>query len=326
MLRRTSACRRPSGSPSSPPMRSRRRVHHTGDPPHPRTRAGIVAIGYLGPISLLVDRTAGHRRVQLPTDDRRLSEWRRLLHREQAQPRDPGPGWSPAPPCSSTTPSPWRCRSPAARPRSSAIREPLRGHPVATAVVLLALLTEPVYANLRGVRGSVQAAARRDVGYIAIMTVFIVYGLARTVLGDLGPLPPDEEALAAATDDGAARRHRLPLPPHITAFSSGAIALSGVEAISNGVPAFKAAVAQHGHHPHLDRRHPRSSVHGCGHAGPAAPGRPSSEDQDDPFDHGQCRGPRASATCCCRAPFHRGHPTSCRPTPPLHRTFRACRR
>ena len=113
--------------------------------------------------------------------------------------------------------------------------EPLRDHAVVTAIVLLALLT---VANLRGVRESGRLFAPPTYGYIAIMSVFILYGLARTVFGDLGPLPVDTEALDDLTHDGALLG-TASLFLLMRAFSSGAIALSGVEAISNGVPAFK---------------------------------------------------------------------------------------
>jgi amino acid transporter len=113
--------------------------------------------------------------------------------------------------------------------------EPLRDHRVATAIVLLALL---MLANLRGVRESGYLFAPPTYGYIAIMAVFIMYGIARTTFGDLGPLPVDQEALDAATDDGALLG-AASLFLLMRAFSSGAIALSGVEAVSNGVPAFR---------------------------------------------------------------------------------------
>ena len=113
--------------------------------------------------------------------------------------------------------------------------EPLRDHRVATAVVLLTLL---MIANLRGVRESGQLFVPPTYGYIAIMVVLIGYGLLRTTVGDLGPLPVNEEALNEATDNGALLG-TASLFLLMRAFSSGAIALSGVEAISNGVPAFR---------------------------------------------------------------------------------------
>ena len=119
--------------------------------------------------------------------------------------------------------------------------DPLRGHAVATSVVLLAGLA---LANLRGLRESGRLFAPPTYGYIAIMTVLIGYGLMRTVFGDLGPLPVNEAALAEITDNGALLGG-LTLFLLMRAFSSGAIALSGVEAISNGVPAFRPPESKH---------------------------------------------------------------------------------
>ncbi|HMG44957.1 MAG TPA: APC family permease [Acidimicrobiales bacterium] len=113
--------------------------------------------------------------------------------------------------------------------------DPLRNHEVAVAVTLLVLLA---IANLRGVRESGRLFAPPTYGYIAVMVVFIGYGLLRTTLGDLGELPVDQQALSHATDNGATLG-TLSLFLLMRAFSSGAIALSGVEAISNGVPAFR---------------------------------------------------------------------------------------
>jgi amino acid transporter len=118
---------------------------------------------------------------------------------------------------------------------------PLRDHAVATSVVLLVLLA---LANLRGVRESGRLFAPPTYGYIVIMVVFIGYGLVRTVFGDLGPLPVDQSALDGFTENGALLGGAS-LFLLMRAFSSGAIALSGVEAISNGVPAFRPPEARH---------------------------------------------------------------------------------
>jgi amino acid transporter len=119
--------------------------------------------------------------------------------------------------------------------------EPLRGHGVATAVVLLVGLA---IANLRGLRESGQIFAPPTYGYVAIMAVFLGYGLIRTVFGDLGPLPVDQGSLDEITHHGALLGGAS-LFLLMRAFSSGAIALSGVEAISNGVPAFRPPQSKH---------------------------------------------------------------------------------
>ena len=119
--------------------------------------------------------------------------------------------------------------------------DPLRDHAVATSVVLLAGLA---LANLRGLRESGRLFAPPTYGYVAIMSLLIGYGLLRTVFGDLGPLPVNEAALNEITDNGALLGG-LTLFLLMRAFSSGAIALSGVEAISNGVPAFRPPESKH---------------------------------------------------------------------------------
>jgi amino acid transporter len=119
--------------------------------------------------------------------------------------------------------------------------EPLRDHAVATSVVLLAGLA---LASLRGLRESGRLFAPPTYGYIAIMSLLIGYGLLRTVFGDLGPLPVNEAALNEITDNGALLGG-MTLFLLMRAFSSGAIALSGVEAISNGVPAFRPPESKH---------------------------------------------------------------------------------
>ena len=71
--------------------------------------------------------------------------------------------------------------------------EPLRGHAVATAVVLLVLLDGRQPPRRQRVRAA--CSPRRPTATSLIMSIFIGYGLARTVFGDLGPLPVDTEAL-----------------------------------------------------------------------------------------------------------------------------------
>ena len=79
--------------------------------------------------------------------------------------------------------------------------------------------------------------------YIASLILLIVVGLYRIFVQDLGPI--DVDALVANGDlspealelsEGTAALSLLML---LRAFSSGAVALSGVEAVSNGVPAFR---------------------------------------------------------------------------------------
>ena len=103
----------------------------------------------------------------------------------------------------------------------------------------VALLT---IANLRGVKESGRLFAIPTYIYILALGALITFGLYKLSQNTLPELPPDTEALAELAKDTGT----LPLGlGGITlflfarAFSSGAVALSGVEAISNGIPAFK---------------------------------------------------------------------------------------
>ena len=92
-------------------------------------------------------------------------------------------------------------------------------------------------ANLRGLRESGALFAPPTYLYIVMLGVLIVVGLYRVFFRDLGPIPLhdlSEEARELA--EGTAT---LSLFMLLRAFSSGAVALSGVEAVSNGVQTFR---------------------------------------------------------------------------------------
>ena len=102
----------------------------------------------------------------------------------------------------------------------------LYGHRVALGVGFIALIA---FANLRGVRESGRVFAVPTYLFIVTFAVMVGAGLWRWLQGDLVPLP------APAVHDAAPLTWFLVL----RAFSSGCTALTGIEAISNGVPAFK---------------------------------------------------------------------------------------
>jgi amino acid transporter len=112
---------------------------------------------------------------------------------------------------------------------------PLRGYEVPLGLALIAVI---VLANLRGVRESGRLFAPPTYTYIAMMTLLVGWGLIRFATGDLSPLPTNHADLAYFTGPNAvltgASFFLL-----MRAFSSGAVALSGVEAISNGIQAFR---------------------------------------------------------------------------------------
>ena len=101
-------------------------------------------------------------------------------------------------------------------------------------LVLIGVMT---IANLRGLKESGALFAPPTYLYVCMLVLLIVVGMYRIFVQDVGPIPLSdlsEEARELAEGTGA-----LSLLLLLRAFSSGAVALSGVEAVSNGVPAFK---------------------------------------------------------------------------------------
>ena len=104
---------------------------------------------------------------------------------------------------------------------------------VVIGIVLIALIT---LANLRGVKESGRLFAAPTYLYIAMISALIAYGLARVFfLDDIGTVPFNAQAFAGTEFSGGT----LGIFLILKGFSSGAVALTGVEAISNGVPAFR---------------------------------------------------------------------------------------
>ncbi|HEX5939128.1 MAG TPA: APC family permease, partial [Dehalococcoidia bacterium] len=99
---------------------------------------------------------------------------------------------------------------------------------VEIAVLSVALIT---IVNLRGVRESATVFALPTYFFIGSFAVMLIVGFVRVAAG-LGPLEQTEVEAEAATQS-------LTLFLILRAFSSGSAALTGIEAISNGVPAFK---------------------------------------------------------------------------------------
>ena len=91
--------------------------------------------------------------------------------------------------------------------------------------------------NLRGVKESGAAFAGPTYFYIVMLVVLIVTGFYRIFVQHVGPIP--ESLLSEEAIDMSKRTSSLGLFMLLRAFSSGAVALSGVEAVSNGVPAFE---------------------------------------------------------------------------------------
>lgn len=103
---------------------------------------------------------------------------------------------------------------------------------VMVCLVIVAILT---LANLRGLRESGSAFAIPTYVYILILGLLVVVGGARLFSGDIEPVPFDPEAFDGTRRAGGT----LGLFLILKGFSSGAVALSGIEAIAVGVPAFR---------------------------------------------------------------------------------------
>jgi len=98
-------------------------------------------------------------------------------------------------------------------------------------VLSVAFIWFIAWGNLRGVRESGRLFAVPTYFFIVMMFVLLGTGMVRALAGDLHslPIPPD-----VAETTGAIGLFLI-----LHAFASGGAAVTGVEAISNGVPAFK---------------------------------------------------------------------------------------
>src|SRR5215218_3489799 len=92
-------------------------------------------------------------------------------------------------------------------------------------------------ANLRGLKESGSLFAPPTYLYILMLMLLIVVGCYRIFVQGLGPIPLD--SLSPEAQELATGTKALGLMMLLRAFSSGAVALSGVEAVSNGVPSFR---------------------------------------------------------------------------------------
>src|SRR5579884_686114 len=108
----------------------------------------------------------------------------------------------------------------------------LNAHAVLISVLVIAVIT---LINLRGVRESGTAFAIPTYCFVAAVGIMIIWGVLRIATGH--PLESESahyQIKAAGSYGGLALAFLL-----LRAFASGCTALTGVEAISNGVPSFK---------------------------------------------------------------------------------------
>ncbi len=99
-------------------------------------------------------------------------------------------------------------------------------------VALIVLIT---LANMRGVKESGRIFAIPTYVYMFILGALIIIGLSQTFFGDSTQVPFDPQAFDGTLESGGS----LGIFLLLKGFSSGAVALTGIEAISNGVPAFR---------------------------------------------------------------------------------------
>ena len=186
-------------------------------------------------------RRHGRRHHELPAERARLPLGWRRLRGGQRQPRAEGRAHRGAARCSSTTSSPSRCRCPRGcrtpRPRSASSAGTRRSSPWRSSSLLTAM-------NLRGVRESGAAFA---VPVYLFMVRSSAWRSSASTDRSPGTLPAGRERRPRAAARSRATRRSAGIALAfllLRAFSSGCAALTGVEAISNGVPAFRSPRAR----------------------------------------------------------------------------------
>jgi amino acid transporter len=113
----------------------------------------------------------------------------------------------------------------------AAITSALPQHHIDPVMLCLAFVAILMFGNLRGIRESGRIFAAPTYFFIVSILTMIAVGAWRYVSGSLTPVP-----VVHALPQGTSI---LPLFMLLTAFSNGCTALTGVEAVSNGVPAFR---------------------------------------------------------------------------------------
>jgi amino acid transporter len=114
--------------------------------------------------------------------------------------------------------------------------EPIGNWRVELSVAFIVLL---MWGNLRGIREAGKIFAVPTYLYILSLGGVVVYGIWRVALGHVGPISYDPASSVGLVgpEGGVVTAVSLFLILH--AFSAGTTALTGVEAIADGVPAFK---------------------------------------------------------------------------------------
>ncbi len=97
------------------------------------------------------------------------------------------------------------------------------------ALLSISLIT---IANLRGLRESGNIFAVPTYLFVGLALLIVVIGVTHMATGTVTPVPPQREAVRLGTQT-------IGVVLLLKAFASGSVALTGTEAIANGVPAFK---------------------------------------------------------------------------------------
>lgn len=129
-----------------------------------------------------------------------------------------------------------------------------------TVLICVCAILIIMFANLRGVKESGRIFAIPTYVYIFALSSLIIYGFCKSYFGWFGGISPIDltdfpnnipeylkEQVAHSSGEGhvlAASGGTLSLFLLLKGFSSGAVALTGVEAISNGITAFKKPVSK----------------------------------------------------------------------------------
>jgi len=111
----------------------------------------------------------------------------------------------------------------------------LEPHRIPLCLGFIALLT---FANLRGLRESGTVFMFPTYGFLVCIFTLMAVGFFQFFTGSLGRNPHLEQAAAHAAG-GAGAAGGLSLFLILRAFASGCVAMTGTEAVSNGVPAFR---------------------------------------------------------------------------------------
>ncbi|MGX7681167.1 amino acid permease [Jatrophihabitans sp. DSM 45814] len=115
--------------------------------------------------------------------------------------------------------------------------------PIAIGVVLLL-----AYGNLRGIREAGKAFAFPTYFFVASAGAVVIVGIVREIFGDLPRYAVNLPGQISVTDKGHTIFSAAAIFVLLKAFANGGSSLTGLEAISNGVSAFKSPAGRNARH------------------------------------------------------------------------------